>query len=101
MHRAKSYQLKRSRAKTTAAFADQAPEGAELTEYDRQHLALYLRLLDATKEGAAWTEVAQILFGLDPNRDRDRALLVYNSHLARARWMVDHGYQDLLKSEKN
>lgn len=98
MHRAKSYQQKRSRAKTTIAFVDQAPQGPDLTDYDRQHLALYVRLLDAAKEGADWKEVVQVLFGLDPGRDHERARRVYDSHLARARWMVDHGYQDLLKS---
>jgi hypothetical protein len=101
MHRDESCQQKRSRANATVAFVDQAPQGPDLTDYDRQHLALYVRLLDAAEEGADWKEVVHILFGLDPNGDRDRARLVYDSHLGRARWMVDHGYQDLLKSGKH
>jgi len=40
----------------------------------------------------------RILFGLDPNRDADRARRVHDSHLARARWMTEHGYSDLLRS---
>ncbi len=101
MQKAKSYQLKQSGAKVTVPVADQAPHGPDLTDYDRQHFALYVRLLDAAKEGAEWTEVVHVLFGLDPNRDRERARRVYDSHLARARWMTEHGFQDLLNSGKH
>jgi len=83
---------------TRIAFDDQPPQSPSLTDYDRQHLALYIRLLDAAEEGAEWTEVVRILFGLDPNQDRERAQRVHDSHLARARWMTDHGYQDLLRA---
>jgi hypothetical protein len=81
----------------TTAFADEPPRGPTLTDYDRQHLVLYLRLLDAADEDAEWTEVVRVLFGIDPSRDGERARRVYDSHLARARWMTEHGYQDLLK----
>ena len=57
-----------------------------------------LRLLDAAAEGADWPEVVRVLFGLDPNRDGERAHRVHDSHLARARWMTEHGYSDLLRS---
>lgn len=80
------------------AFADEPPTGSSITPYDREHLALYIRLLDAADEGAEWTEVVRILFGLDPTRDADRARRVHDSHLARARWMTEHGYNDLLRS---
>jgi hypothetical protein len=63
--------------------------------YDRAHLALYVRLLDAAEEGAEWKEVV-LLFGLD--RERERAHRVYDSHLARARWMTEHGYRDVLRA---
>jgi len=69
-----------------------------MTDYDRQHLALYVRLLDAAEEQAEWTEVARVLFGLDPKRDGERARRVYDSHLARALWMTEQGYSDLLRS---
>jgi hypothetical protein len=82
---------------TSIAFDDQPPQSSSLTEYDRQHLALYIRLLDAAAEGAEWTEVVRVLFGLDPNQDRERAKWVHDSHLARARWMTEHGYRDLLR----
>jgi len=49
---------------------DIAPTGDEFTEYDRTHVKLYLRLFDADADGADWREVAKVLFGIDPARDR-------------------------------
>jgi hypothetical protein len=98
MHRDKTTPQNRTGAVTSIAFADQPPQSPSMTDYDRQHLALYARLLDAADEGAEWTEVVRVLFGLDPNRERERAHRVHDSHLARARWMTEHGYRDLLRS---
>jgi hypothetical protein len=81
---------------TTVSFVDQPPQSTSLTDYDRRHLVLYVRLLDAAEEGAEWTEVVRVLFGLDPRQDPERARRVHDSHLARARWMTEHGYRDLL-----
>jgi hypothetical protein len=83
---------------TTCTFQDRPPEGDNVTSYDESHLALYIRLLDAAAEGADWREAVQILFGLDPDQDPDRARRVHDSHLARARWMTKTGYRDLLRS---
>jgi len=80
----------------TAAFEDRPPDSAELTPYDERHLATYLRLLDADEEGADWKEAVKIIFGLDPDREPQRASIVYDSHLARARWMTQSGYRHLL-----
>ena len=80
------------------AIADRAPSEVEVTDYDRAHLKLYLRLLDADAEAAGWEEISQLLLDIDPTRDRERARLRYETHLARARWMTDQGYLDLLKS---
>lgn len=77
-------------------FLNEPPESAALTDYDREHQKLYLRLLDATTEGADWREVVRVLFGLDPDREPERARRIYDSHLARARWMATHGYPLLL-----
>lgn len=81
-----------------AAFLDQPPTDPRLTDYDRAHLATYLRLLDAESEGACWREVTKVIFGIDPNADLSRAELVYQSHLARAHWMTNNGFRDLLRS---
>ena len=78
-------------------FDDIAPVGDELTEYDRAHVKLYMRLLDADADGAEWTEAVNILFGIDPALEPVRARQVHDSHLARARWMTQSGYRQLLR----
>ncbi|MGH7074540.1 MAG: DNA -binding domain-containing protein [Stellaceae bacterium] len=73
------------------------PAEDRVTDYDRAHLATYLRLLDAEVDRAPWMEVAQIVLGLDPAAQPERALKIYESHLSRAKWMSEHGYRDLLR----
>src|SRR3546814_1131765 len=58
---------------TKEDFLDEPPVSADLTAYDQAHLKLYMRLLDAEADGAAWEEVVQVLFGLDPAADAIRA----------------------------
>jgi len=77
--------------------ADVAPNEAVLTTYDEQHLVTYWRLLDAEAAGADWKEVTQIVLHIDPDREPARARNAFDSHLARARWMADHGYRHLLR----
>ncbi|KRR14172.1 DNA -binding domain-containing protein [Bradyrhizobium valentinum] len=77
--------------------ADVAPNESVLTTYDEQHLVTYWRLLDAEAAGADWKEVARIVLHIDPDREPVRARNAFDSHLARARWMADHGYRDLLR----
>lgn len=50
----------------------------------------------AEEEGADWREVVQVIFGIDPQREPDRAKRMYDSHLARAHWMTEAGYRDLI-----
>ena len=82
---------------STLDFEDRPPDGARLTSYDERHLATYIRLLDADEEGADWQEAVRIIFGLDPDREPERARIVHDSHLARALWMTQAGYRDLLR----
>jgi hypothetical protein len=79
------------------AFKDRPPESDKLTKYDERHLATYLRLLDAAEEGAAGREAMAIIVRLDPERNPTRARAIYDSHLARARWMTEQGYRHLLR----
>jgi hypothetical protein len=76
---------------------DEPPENAALTDYDRMHMKLYLRLLDAETDGADWREAVEVLFGIDPAKEPERASRVHSSHLARARWMTEHGYRQLVR----
>lgn len=78
-----------------SAFADVAPsDPVALTPYE--HAITYMRILDAADESADWREVTQILLHIDPAREPERAQLGYESHLARAKWMTEHGYRLLL-----
>lgn len=77
-------------------FLDELPESSTLTDYDRTHMKLYLRLLDAATDGADWREVVSVLFGIDPAREPERARRIHDSHLARARWMTTDGYRLLV-----
>jgi Uncharacterized conserved protein (DUF2285) len=78
------------------AFETRPPQTLRINGYDERHLATYLRLLDATAEGADWREIVAIVFGLDPNLEPKRARTVYESHLDRALWMARSGYRQLL-----
>ena len=81
---------------TVTQFDDRPPASDHISAYDEQHLAIYLQLLMAEEEGADWREVVQVIFGINPQREPDRAKLVHDSHLARARWMTKTGYRHLL-----
>lgn len=82
-------------------FNDVAPSGSEFTDYDRAHIKLYMRLHDAHEDGADWREAVRIIFGVDPDREPDRALRIHESHLARARWMIASGYRHLLAKSQH
>lgn len=77
--------------------ADSAPDADVLTPYDEAHLVTYLRLLDAEAEGAEWTDVARLVLHIDPSEHPERACRAWESHLARARWLTEHGYRHLLR----
>ena len=79
------------------SVSDGAPSESILTEYDKQHLVTYLRLLDAEADGADWREVARVVLHIDPEREPERAKRVWESHVARARWMTEAGYRHLLR----
>lgn len=85
---------------TIAPFEDSPPHSDTVTPYDERHFVTYLRLLDAADEGAEWTEVVQIIFGIDPNQEPARARRLHKAHLDRARWMTARGYRHLLEKEK-
>ena len=79
------------------AFDDRPPQTERVNAYDERHFVTYVRLLDAAEEGADWREVVSLIFGLDPETELERAKIVHDSHLARARWMTETGYRHLLE----
>ena len=78
-------------------IADEAPWSDALTDYDRSHFVVYLRLLDAQADGAADQELCRVILGIDPVADTARAEKALKSHLRRARWMTEQGFRDLLR----
>lgn len=76
--------------------ADAAPSEEHVTDYDRAHFKVYLRMLDAASQEAAWEEVSRIVLGIDPSREPARARRAYDTHLARAQWLANKGYKDFL-----
>ncbi|SFD71802.1 Uncharacterized conserved protein [Bosea sp. CRIB-10] len=86
--------------KPPPVFLDEPPESQTLTPYDREHMVLYLRLLDAARDGADWREAVRILFELDPASDPERCRRIHDSHLVRARWLNDQGYRELARESR-
>lgn len=84
--------------KSERALFDQVPWSDHVTDYDRTHFDIYLRLLDAAAEGADENEIIRIVLSIDPAKEPDRARKMLDSHLKRARWMTETGYRDLLHS---
>jgi hypothetical protein len=80
-----------------AGIAAIAPAGPALTPYDHAHRVTYLRLLDAYAEGTDWREIVRIVLHIDTDREPEQARKTFESHLARAQWMTEHGYRHLLK----
>jgi hypothetical protein len=76
---------------------DEAPDSPDITVYDEAHFVTYLRLLDAERDGAHWTEVARIVLHRDPVCEELRTRRCFESHLARAQWMTKRGYRRLLE----
>jgi hypothetical protein len=81
-------------------FLDAPPDSSELTDYDREHMKEYMRVLDAAANGADWREAVAVIFEIDPEAYPERARVVHDSHLARARWMTEHGYRQLLREDR-
>jgi hypothetical protein len=79
-----------------SAISDEVPWSHHLTDYDKAHSLLYLRLLDATSAGASDDEICSVLLGIDATWDLERARRCLRSHLSRAQWVSAKGYRDLL-----
>lgn len=68
-----------------------APSGEAVLDYDRRHLLTYAELIDAADSGIEWQTVSLEILGIDPLAESDRARRCWDSHLARARWIVGDG----------
>jgi hypothetical protein len=77
------------------SVADQAPFENTLTSYDARHLHIYADLLETEADGGDWDEASLLVLRIDPVREPVRARRVWESHLARAKWLVERGYGHL------
>lgn len=77
--------------------ADETPDGPTITPYDERHFVTYMRLLDASRDGADWREVARIVLHRDPLIEEARSRHCWESHLARAQWLSKGGYRKILE----
>ncbi|WP_296614644.1 hypothetical protein [Sphingomonas sp.] len=68
-----------------------APASDSVLDYDRRNLLTYAELLDAADAGVDWLAGALDILGIDPVIDAERARACWDSHLARARWIVGDG----------
>lgn len=65
-----------------------------ITVYDRAHLFVYARLLDAAANGASDAEMIRDILELEPGTQEAADSL--RRHLARASWMRECGYRQML-----
>lgn len=80
-----------------AAGADATPpSGDQLTAFDRDHLVVYLRVLDAVADGIDWTVIAREVIGVHSLQDEAAAKRVFEAYRARAQWMARVGYRLLV-----
>ena len=84
-----------ARPKLDPDVDDLAPAVQEITNYDETHFVTYMRLLDAEADRAGCMEVARVVLHRDPAIPTTQTC--WESHLARARWMTQTGYQYLLE----
>jgi hypothetical protein len=86
-----------SKPQRALSIADQAPSPDHITDYDRCHFATYLSLLYASGEGKNDQDMARNILRIDPEEEPHRARQALESHLKRARWLAESGYQSLLE----
>lgn len=87
-----------SQGQADPTIADEVPWSDTITPYDEAHFVVYLRLLDASADGASVEEMARTVLGIDPIKEPDRAQRAVNSHLKRAQWMTAKGFRHLMGS---
>ena len=86
------------RPRFDAPVADEPPASDQLTDYDTLHVIHYVILLDAERDQVAWEDVAREALLIDPAYDPVRARHAYETHLARAKWMANSGWKQMLRA---
>src|SRR3546814_16069158 len=68
------------------------------TLFRSQNLPVYAELLDAHAAGVDWAEGGRLILGLDVAVDGETARKCWESHLARAHWIVGEGLGSALQA---
>ena len=55
-------------------------------------------LLDAERDRVAWEDVAREALQIDSAKEPARARQAYETHLARAKWMANSGWRQMLRA---
>ena len=76
-----------------------APWADTVTPYDEAHLDVYLRLLDALKDGASNDAMCRTILNVKDDINTARATEILESHIKRAQWMCEMGYKGLLSGQ--
>ena len=71
------------------------PVSDHLTDHDRAHFKINLRVLDGVADGADPAEIARVVLGADMNRDPERGYRLFEAYHRRAVWMTKQGYREL------
>ena len=77
--------------------AEFAPTFTDVTDYDHEHANIYRHILESVDDRTDWRAAAKLILGIDPSENPKRARHSYDSHLARARWLTEHGHIRWLK----
>ena len=80
---------------------DLPPDSENLTDYDRAHLVVYFRLLDAAAAGVDWRVTVRDVLDIDPSLEPAEAQRVFDIYYARAQWMARVGYRLLASNTTN
>jgi hypothetical protein len=78
-----------------AGLKSLAPSSDAVTQYDRDHLQEYVKLLDAVARGMNDDEMCGCILKIDPSYDRSQAHQTLESHIRRAQWMTKTGFRQI------
>lgn len=66
------------------------PWSDTVTEYDKQNIGLFYRLMHDESEGASETDIARDVFGLNVWFQSQKTRLIVRSHMRRAHWLAEN-----------
>jgi hypothetical protein len=81
--------------------ADLAPTDANVTDYDQAHFLTYARVLDAERDGLDWAAGLKSILYRDFGDDVGAGKTCWDSHVARAHWIVKSGIAVLSEDTKS